>query len=248
MQQLPELLLACGRQHGHGPIMPDRAISARALHCRCGPRRASRLRTRYRPSNSVQTVLQPSWPEQRTWRCRVVIRPGRISPVFRRKLATNHRGKPPIQPRQHRTPRQGRRQGASGQASDRMTMRAFDARYSADPDDINSQINLIGVPWLMTGEEPSAIPNGGYLLAGLGPAPVTERDPAPDVTCERIADSAWPALRSAALASEHRRSSSVRIGFRPSHGLGVRSARCVPAGRRRHRLLDRDGPGLARGP
>ena len=56
------------------------------------------------------------------------------------------------------------------------------------------------------------------------------------------ADYARRALRSAALASEHRWSSSVRIGFRPSHGLGVRSARCVPAGRRRHRLLDPDVP------
>jgi hypothetical protein len=29
---------------------------------------------------------------------------------------------------------------------------------SADPDDISAQIDLIGVPWLMTGEEPSAAP------------------------------------------------------------------------------------------
>jgi hypothetical protein len=34
-------------------------------------------------------------------------------------------------------------------------------RSSADPDDISAQIDLIGVPWLMIGEEPSAAPNGG---------------------------------------------------------------------------------------
>jgi hypothetical protein len=31
----------------------------------------------------------------------------------------------------------------------------------ADPDDITAQIDPIGVPWLMIGEEPSAAPNGG---------------------------------------------------------------------------------------
>jgi len=31
----------------------------------------------------------------------------------------------------------------------------------ADPDDVSAQIDLIGVPSLMIGEEPSAAPNGG---------------------------------------------------------------------------------------
>jgi hypothetical protein len=34
-------------------------------------------------------------------------------------------------------------------------------RYSADPDDASAQIDLLGVPWLMIGEEPSAASNGG---------------------------------------------------------------------------------------
>jgi hypothetical protein len=33
----------------------------------------------------------------------------------------------------------------------------------ADPDDASAQIDLIGVPWLMIGEEPSAAPNGGSV-------------------------------------------------------------------------------------
>ena len=57
----------------------------------------------------------------------------------------------------------------------------------------------------------------------------------------QIADYARRALRLAALGSEHRWSSSVRIGFPPSHGLGVRNARCAPAGRR-HRLLGQGVP------
>jgi hypothetical protein len=40
-------------------------------------------------------------------------------------------------------------------------MRMRNARYSADPDDASAQIDLIGVPWLMISEEPSATPNGG---------------------------------------------------------------------------------------
>ena len=35
------------------------------------------------------------------------------------------------------------------------------ARYSADPDGVSAQIDLIGVPWLNIGFEPSAAPNGG---------------------------------------------------------------------------------------
>jgi hypothetical protein len=41
----------------------------------------------------------------------------------------------------------------------RMSMRSANARYSADPDDANAEIVLIGMPWLMIGEEPSAVPN-----------------------------------------------------------------------------------------
>jgi hypothetical protein len=36
--------------------------------------------------------------------------------------------------------------GASRHANGRMTMRGFNARYSADPDNISAQIDLIGVP------------------------------------------------------------------------------------------------------
>lgn len=39
------------------------------------------------------------------------------------------------------------------------------ARSSAGPDDASAQIDLMSVPWLMIGEEPSAIPIGGYLRA-----------------------------------------------------------------------------------
>ena len=40
-------------------------------------------------------------------------------------------------------------------------MRADDVLISADPDDASAQIDLLGVPWLMISEEPSAAPNGG---------------------------------------------------------------------------------------
>ncbi len=40
------------------------------------------------------------------------------------------------------------------------------ALISADPDDVSAQIDLIGVPWLMIGEEPSAAPNGGDARQG----------------------------------------------------------------------------------
>jgi hypothetical protein len=40
-------------------------------------------------------------------------------------------------------------------------MRLGNARYSADPDGVSAQIDLIGVPWLNIGFEPSAAPNGG---------------------------------------------------------------------------------------
>jgi hypothetical protein len=36
-----------------------------------------------------------------------------------------------------------------------------DVLNSADPDDASAQIDLMGVPWLMISEEPSAAPNGG---------------------------------------------------------------------------------------
>ena len=39
-------------------------------------------------------------------------------------------------------------------------------RSSADPDDPGAQIDLIGVPWLMIGEDPSSAPNGGSRAAG----------------------------------------------------------------------------------
>jgi hypothetical protein len=32
---------------------------------------------------------------------------------------------------------------------------------SPDSDDIGAQIDLVGVPWLIIGYEPSAAPNGG---------------------------------------------------------------------------------------
>ena len=44
---------------------------------------------------------------------------------------------------------------------------AGNARYSADPDGASVQIDLIGVPWLNIGFEPSVAPNGGYLKASL---------------------------------------------------------------------------------
>ena len=41
------------------------------------------------------------------------------------------------------------------------------ALLSADPDDVSAQIDLIGVPWLMIGEEPSAAPNDGSSANGF---------------------------------------------------------------------------------
>jgi hypothetical protein len=35
------------------------------------------------------------------------------------------------------------------------------AHRHADPDDIGAQIDLIGLPWLMIGADPSSAPNGG---------------------------------------------------------------------------------------
>jgi hypothetical protein len=48
-----------------------------------------------------------------------------------------------------------------------MTMRTSSTRYSADPDDVSEQGDLIGVPWLMISEEPSAAPNGGTVRVML---------------------------------------------------------------------------------
>jgi hypothetical protein len=36
---------------------------------------------------------------------------------------------------------------------------------SLDPNGMRGQIDLIAVPWLMTGEKPSAAQSGGYLRA-----------------------------------------------------------------------------------
>jgi len=56
-----------------------------------------------------------------------------------------------------------------------MCSQVYNALSSADPDDASAQIDLIGVPWLMISEEPSAAPNGGsardYLPASRGLAP-----------------------------------------------------------------------------
>jgi hypothetical protein len=40
-------------------------------------------------------------------------------------------------------------------------MRSPNFHYSADPHDISAQIDLIGMPWLMIREDPSAAPIGG---------------------------------------------------------------------------------------
>jgi hypothetical protein len=42
-----------------------------------------------------------------------------------------------------------------------MKMRTGNAFNSEDADDVSAQIDLIGVSWLMIGEEPSAAQNGG---------------------------------------------------------------------------------------
>jgi hypothetical protein len=44
-----------------------------------------------------------------------------------------------------------------------MRQRRSPRSHQADPDDISAQIDLIGVPWLTIGEEPSAAPNGGSV-------------------------------------------------------------------------------------
>ncbi len=41
-------------------------------------------------------------------------------------------------------------------------MRSQDVLPLAHPDDVNAQIDLIGVPRPVTGEEPPAAPKGGY--------------------------------------------------------------------------------------
>jgi len=44
-----------------------------------------------------------------------------------------------------------------------MTTRSICARSSADPDDVSAQVDLIGVPWLMIGEEPSGRPERRFM-------------------------------------------------------------------------------------
>jgi hypothetical protein len=39
---------------------------------------------------------------------------------------------------------------------------------SADPDGVSAKIDPIGVPWLMIGEEPSAVPNQADLFRVAG--------------------------------------------------------------------------------
>jgi hypothetical protein len=39
--------------------------------------------------------------------------------------------------------------------------------HRPDPDDASAQIDLIGVPWMIASQEPSAVPNGGYLKSIL---------------------------------------------------------------------------------
>jgi hypothetical protein len=41
-------------------------------------------------------------------------------------------------------------------------MSRTDAPSSADPDGVSAQVDLINVPWLMIGEEPSAAPTRGF--------------------------------------------------------------------------------------
>jgi hypothetical protein len=43
--------------------------------------------------------------------------------------------------------------------------RTDEARQHRLPDDTTAQIDPIGVPWLMIGQELSAAPNGGYVRA-----------------------------------------------------------------------------------
>jgi hypothetical protein len=46
-----------------------------------------------------------------------------------------------------------------------MGMRLPNFHYSADPYDISAQIDLIGMPWLMIREDPSAAPISGSRAA-----------------------------------------------------------------------------------
>jgi hypothetical protein len=46
-------------------------------------------------------------------------------------------------------------------------MRHDNTLNSADPDGVSAQIDLIGVPWLNIGFEPSAAPNGGDACAAV---------------------------------------------------------------------------------
>jgi hypothetical protein len=39
--------------------------------------------------------------------------------------------------------------------------------HRPDPDDASAQIDLIGVPWMIISQEPSAVPNGGYSRENL---------------------------------------------------------------------------------
>ncbi len=58
-----------------------------------------------------------------------------------------------------------------------------DARSSADPDGVSAQIDLIGVPWLNIGFEPSAAPNGGNARAGQVEEPITQCEKLFSVAC-----------------------------------------------------------------
>jgi hypothetical protein len=40
--------------------------------------------------------------------------------------------------------------------------------HRPDPDDASAQINLIGVPWMIISQEPSAVPNGGFVRGFFG--------------------------------------------------------------------------------
>ena len=60
----------------------------------------------------------------------------------------------------------GNRRSGRCKAEQMLMSGASDVRSSADPDDVSAQIDLIGVPWLMIGEEPSAAPNGGDARQG----------------------------------------------------------------------------------
>jgi hypothetical protein len=52
------------------------------------------------------------------------------------------------------TPAVVRGQIARGDPDQRMTKRPANVLYSADPDGVSAQIDLIGVPWLMIGKDP----------------------------------------------------------------------------------------------